>query len=153
MERREFIVNGWRLLVLLAAMQAFSPQAHADDDDDDSRESESDDDDSDDDRDDRSDDDDDDDDEGGSSGSSGKSGGSSLTQSEASSAVRHGKAIPLRDALALFAKRYDGRVIDVQLQDRNRRLVYRIKFRDDNGRVRRVSMDARSGRFLNFLGF
>ena len=76
----------------------------------------------------------------------------SLSSSEAGSVIRSGKALPLREALERLEERYDGRVINVELQQRSGRLVYRFKLREDDGKVRTVSMDAASGRFLSLFG-
>ncbi len=144
MDRRALLA----LLVVLVAQGPLSLvgslDAYADDDDsdDDSGGDDSGGDDSDDDDDEQ--DDDDDGGHGGSDDHSGKGRGGD-DQDEALRAVRSEDALTLRQILALFARQSDGKVIDVDLVRRQEALIYRVKFIDTDGRVKRIEFDALSG--------
>ncbi len=68
-------------------------------------------------------------------------------------AVRKGKVISLEKAMKSLQSRYSGRVIDAKLRGNGGDLVYSFKLKSVDGKVRRVEMDARTGKLLNFLGF
>ena len=101
---------------------------------------------SDDDGDDDNDDDDDDDDDG--EDRSGKSIGAD-DHDDALRAVKAEDALTLRQILALFARQTSGTVIDVTLVRRHEALVYRVKYVDAAGRVKRIDFDAVSGTRLH----
>ena len=104
------------------------------------------DDDGDDDNDNDDDDDDDDDDDG--EDRSGKSTGAD-DHDDALRAVKAEDALTLRQILALFARQTSGTVIDVTLVRRHEALVYRVKYVDAAGRVKRIDFDAVSGTRLH----
>jgi hypothetical protein len=64
-----------------------------------------------------------------------------------------GRVIPLKTALKIVATKVNGRVIDVDLLARNGRPQYRVKVRRADGVIETVRLDARTGRFIGFLGF
>lgn len=108
------------------------------------------------------DDDDDDDDEAeddndaedsGNSGSGSQNSGKYKDQYGAQAAVESGRAIPLEAALKKLRQRYPGRVISVNLGESGKRLVYWFKVKSDNGIVRKVVMDAKTGKIRGLLGF
>ncbi len=67
---------------------------------------------------------------------------------KAREAVESGEIRPLREVLAGVKRQYKGRVIDVQLSDD----VYRIKLLDADGRVRIVSVNARTAEIIGVDG-
>ncbi len=99
----------------------------------------SDDDDDDKDEDDDKDKEDDEDDEG-------------LDQEEASEAVREGRILPLSRALEILGARHGGRVIDINLTRSRGQYVYRFTLRETAGRVRKVSMNAKTGQISRASG-
>lgn len=93
---------------------------------------------------------------GSGSGNSGSGSGTLGTRSDqdnAREAVTSGKAMPLYDALRRLGTRYPGRVINIDLQSEGRRLVYRFKVKGEDGNVRKVLMDAKTGKFRGIFGF
>lgn len=136
------------VLALLLVLVAQGPltlmgtgNAYADDEDDDSGGDDSGD------EDEGGDEEQDDDDESESEGSddhSGKGRGGD-DHDAALQAVRTEDALTLRQVLTLFARQSSGKVIDVDLVRRQEALVYRVKFIDTDGRVKRIEFDAVSG--------
>jgi uncharacterized membrane protein YkoI len=55
---------------------------------------------------------------------------------------------PLGKVLRQIGKRYPGRALDAQLIERGDPPVYRIKWLGEDGKVREVTADARTGRIL-----
>jgi uncharacterized membrane protein YkoI len=104
---------------------------------------------SDDDSDSDSDDDNDDDDSGG--GNSGKGNGR-IDAEKIRDAIVSGKAISLSKAMASLRKSNSDRVIDVRLVSDGSKFDYRFKVISENGKVRTIKMDAKTGRIRNFLG-
>lgn len=107
------------------------------------------------------DDDDDDDDDSGQGRGRGRGRGGDdddedddddLDQKQAAEAVREGRIIPLKKALDLLAKRYPGRVIDVQLSRSRGNYVYNFTLREASGRVRKVAMNAGNGQIARRFG-
>jgi Peptidase propeptide and YPEB domain len=99
------------------------------------------------------DDDDDEDDDNSGSGNSGRGRGGSREADRARKLVRSGKAMPLKAAMERVQKYQDGRIIDAKLKKSSGRLVYEFKVLLTSGNVRKVRMDAVTGRFSGFLGF
>lgn len=60
---------------------------------------------------------------------------------------RFDRRTSLDEAVAEARDRYNGRVISAQRQDHEGRDTYNIRIMTDDGRVRRLYMDAESGRF------
>lgn len=95
-----------------------------------------------------------DDESGGSnSGSGSQNSGKYKDQYGAREAVSAGKAISLEDALTKLRKRYPGKVISVNLGESGGRLLYWFKVKSDGGSVRKVVMDAKTGRIRGLFGF
>ncbi|MGJ3264183.1 MAG: PepSY domain-containing protein [Salinarimonas sp.] len=63
-------------------------------------------------------------------------------------AVRSGAALPFADILATLSPTFGGRVIEVELEREDGRLVYEITLVAPDGRVRELVVDAASGRVL-----
>lgn len=55
---------------------------------------------------------------------------------------------PLGRVLRQIEQRYPGRALDAQLNERTEPPVYRIKWLGEDGKVRDVTVDARTGRIL-----
>ena len=60
-------------------------------------------------------------------------------------ALQRGEVLPLSKILSIAAQRVPGDVIEVELEDEERVLVYEIKILTDGGRVREIKIDARTG--------
>ena len=56
--------------------------------------------------------------------------------------------VSLRRAMAIALGRYPGRVVRAQTMSRGDRIVHEIRILDDEGRVRTVQIDAKTGQFL-----
>ena len=56
---------------------------------------------------------------------------------------------PLGAVLKRIGQRYPGRALDAQLNERGDPPVYRVKWLGDDGKVREVTADARTGRILD----
>jgi uncharacterized membrane protein YkoI len=54
----------------------------------------------------------------------------------------------LRQAIAIALSRYPGRVVRADTTLRVDRIIYEIRILGDDGRVRTVRVDARTGQFL-----
>ena len=67
----------------------------------------------------------------------------------ARAAVETQAAISLKRLLELFRRDFQGKLVDVTLIKRKSALVYRVKFIEAGGRVRRVDYDATTGTRLN----
>ena len=75
-----------------------------------------------------------------------------LGHNDAFSAVHAGRMISLKDALAA-ANPGREKVIDVKLFSYGNRAVYRIKLRDQNGAIRTVRINARTGKEDTLFNF
>jgi uncharacterized membrane protein YkoI len=62
--------------------------------------------------------------------------------------VAQADAVPLGQVLRAIAGRFPGRALDAELVERGGRQVYRIKWLGNDGKVREVVADARSGEIL-----
>jgi hypothetical protein len=98
-------------------------------------------------------DDDEDDSGGGNSGSGSHNSGKYLDQYGAREAVRSGNAMPLEEALKKLRARYPGKVIAVSMGNAESRLCYWFKVKSGDGNVRKVVMDAKTGKIRGILGF
>jgi len=65
-----------------------------------------------------------------------------------SEGVRNGTLIPLARALDIAAGHLPGEVLKVELENQHGRSSYEIKVLADNGRVREIKLDARSGEVI-----
>lgn len=63
-------------------------------------------------------------------------------------ALIHGETLPLTTILAITARQVPGEVIKVELERKHRRLVYKIKVLAHDGRIRKVKLDARTGKVI-----
>lgn len=72
-------------------------------------------------------------------------------QDSARKAVESGEIRSLKDILRGVRGRVDGQVLDTQLDETGRGYVYRVKVLGDDGRVRVLMIDARSGEVLQVL--
>ena len=68
---------------------------------------------------------------------------------EAARVVAQAEAVPLGQVLRAIADRFPGRALDAQRTEQGGRQVYRIKWLGDDGKVREVLADARSGDILS----
>jgi uncharacterized membrane protein YkoI len=59
------------------------------------------------------------------------------------------KVEPLGSVLKQIEKRYPGRALDAQLIERGDPPVYRVKWLGDDGKVREVTADARTGQIVD----
>jgi uncharacterized membrane protein YkoI len=55
---------------------------------------------------------------------------------------------PLGKVLRRIEERYPGRALDAQLIEREQAPIYRVKWLGEDGKVREVTADARTGRIL-----
>lgn len=92
------------------------------------------------------------DDDGGDGNHSNKA-ANELSQDEALKEREKGRVIPLETALRVANAKVRGRVIDVDLAMWAGRPQYRVKIRRNDGVIKTVRLDARTGRVLGFLGF
>lgn len=67
---------------------------------------------------------------------------------EAREAVTRGEALPLSEILRIVRRVEPGEVIEVELERDDGRLEYEIEVLTPGGRVRKVSLDARTGAIL-----
>lgn len=86
---------------------------------------------------------------GGGTGGTGTSTQGTADHDRARAAVADENALPLRKLLTLFRQSFEGEVVDVTLVKRRSALVYRVKFVDPSGRVRRAEFDAHTGTVLD----
>ena len=82
------------------------------------------------------------------SSSSSRSSTKHSDQDEARDAVRKSKIMPLTAILEIVTKREPGTVMEVELETRDGKLIYRIEVLTDNGRRREIKLDARNGTVL-----
>ena len=92
--------------------------------------------------------DDDDDDDGGGTVKDGSGGG----KNSISDAVKNGKAVPLKDILAVVREKYDGEVVRITLTGPISRLVYNIRIVDTQDRLIEVRVNALSRRIISTKG-
>ncbi|KHL26596.1 hypothetical protein PK98_09555 [Croceibacterium mercuriale] len=63
-------------------------------------------------------------------------------------AVARGQVLPLPRILALARTRVPGDMLKVELEEEDGRIAYEIKILTPAGRIREVTLDARTGRVL-----
>ena len=56
---------------------------------------------------------------------------------------------PLGKILRQIGQRYPGRALDAELIEREQATIYRIKWLGEDGKVREITADARTGRILD----
>ena len=67
---------------------------------------------------------------------------------EARAAVARGEAMPLSEILPIALRAEPGDVLEVDLEEDHGRLEYEIEILTRSGRVRKVTLDARTGAIL-----
>lgn len=90
----------------------------------------------------------DDDDDDGNSGSGRRS-----DQERARDGVEKGRILALKDVLRLVDEDKYGAVIAVDLRRYDDAEVYRLRTRDQQGTIRNLRINARTGKFMNIFGF
>jgi hypothetical protein len=68
------------------------------------------------------------------------------------SAVKSGKAEPLRKILATVRKKYKGKVVRIRLSGKGNKMVYRIRMIEADDRLIEVRVNAASGRIIEVAG-
>ena len=91
------------------------------------------------------------DDDGGHDDNRGKRKG--MDQDDALRELKKGKIIPLKTALKIVDAKVEGKLIDVSLTKTFGRAQYRFKIRRADGRITTIRLDARTGGFVDMLGF
>jgi Peptidase propeptide and YPEB domain len=91
--------------------------------------------------------------DGNNSGPGSQNSGNYRDQYQARDAVKSGNAMPLEQALKKLSARYPGKVISVNLGELGPRLCYWFKVKSDDGNVRKIVMDAKTGKIRGLLGF
>ena len=81
------------------------------------------------------------------------SGGRRSDQERVRDAVVRGRILPLKDVLRLVDGDKYGAVIGVDLRHYGGSDVYRLTTRDGRGVIRDLRINARTGKFMNILGF
>lgn len=89
-----------------------------------------------------------DDDDDGNSGSGRRS-----DQERARDGVEKGRILALKDVLRLVDEDKFGAVIAVDLRRYDNAEVYRLRTRDQQGTIRNLRINARTGKFMNIFGF
>jgi hypothetical protein len=86
------------------------------------------------------------DDSGGNSGSGGNKGPGSgkRDQDVVRDAVKSGKAATLADLMAHLRKNYPGKILNVDLQRRDSKFVYRVKLLTKSGRLQTLKLNAKT---------
>ena len=78
--------------------------------------------------------------------------GEETDSARARSALERGEIQPLAGILATVEERYDGRVIETELEYRHDVWIYELKLLPPTGRIFKVRIDAASGRMLETHG-
>ena len=73
-------------------------------------------------------------------------------KSSISDAVKNGKAVPLKDILAVVRKKYKGEVVRITLTGPISRLVYNIRMVDTQDRLIEVRVNALTRRIISTKG-
>lgn len=63
--------------------------------------------------------------------------------------VEQGEILPLEDIIAQAKKLHQGRILEVELENKRQRLVYEIELVNDDGIVWELYFDARSGQLIS----
>lgn len=62
--------------------------------------------------------------------------------------VKEGKVVPLDQLLTRHRERLQGRILDLELEREDGRVIYEVKYLDPEGAVREAQIDAQSGDWL-----
>jgi uncharacterized membrane protein YkoI len=103
--------------------------------------------------DDDDDDDEDDDDDDEDLGPDGVGGIRRSDQERARDGVEKGDILPLKEVLRLVDEDRYGQVIAVDLKRSGGSEIYRLRTRDEQGTIRNLRINARTGKFVNIFGF
>ncbi|MBD9554962.1 hypothetical protein IB263_00980 [Ensifer sp. ENS03] len=103
--------------------------------------------------DDDDDDEDDDDDDDEDLGPDGAGGIRRSDQERARDGVEKGDILPLKEVLRLVDEDRYGQVIAVDLKRSGSSEIYRLRTRDEQGTIRNLRINARTGKFVNIFGF
>ncbi len=63
-------------------------------------------------------------------------------------AVKDGQVMPLRAVLERLEREHPGQVLDVELEDEDGQLVYEVKLLQNDGRLVKLELDARTATVL-----
>ncbi|MBD3649171.1 MAG: PepSY domain-containing protein [Pseudomonadales bacterium] len=55
---------------------------------------------------------------------------------------------PLEEIMEMNRKRFDGRIIDMEVEEEHGRIIYEVEYIDHEGVIREVHIDARTGEWL-----
>ena len=72
-----------------------------------------------------------------------------VDQDEAASLRQQGVILPLADILAAVEKQQQGRVIEVELEQKRGRYIYEIEIVDDQGKVWEFKLDASDAQIIS----
>lgn len=75
--------------------------------------------------------------------------GGDIGRSEAKRLRESGVIRPLEEILQLAKKYHDGRIIEVELEEKHNRYVYEIEIVDKNGRVWEMKFDATNAALIS----
>ncbi|MGL4404530.1 MAG: PepSY domain-containing protein [Notoacmeibacter sp.] len=79
--------------------------------------------------------------------------GSEIDQEDARKAIKSGEAMALRNAIKRARDHSKGRIIDVELTRSSGKFIYVFTVVETSGHIKRLKMDAVSGKFAGMLGF
>lgn len=63
--------------------------------------------------------------------------------------LEKGEILPLAEIIRQTTARFPGKVLDVDLEEEDGKIVYEIEFLGEDGVVREMDVDARSGRLIS----
>lgn len=72
--------------------------------------------------------------------------GKKKDQDDVRDAVKKGDIISLERAMKSLREHQSGRIIDASLRTKGRDIVYSFKLKTDDGKIRRIEMNARTGK-------
>lgn len=75
-----------------------------------------------------------------------------IDQDEAQALVERGEILSLEQLLARHSERLRGELLDLELEREQGRLIYEIEVLGDDGRVRELEFDARTGELTSTSG-
>ena len=74
--------------------------------------------------------------------------GEELGQTEIRELVRQGEILPLETILAQFPPKEYGKLLDLEVEREQGRVVYEFEFLRSDGRIIEIEVDAKNGRIL-----
>ncbi len=69
-------------------------------------------------------------------------------QKQALEALKAQETISLKEMIRLFEEEFDGKIIDISLYRKRAKLIYRFKYIDNSGYVKKAYFNANSGELL-----